>query len=129
MNTGNLRGTRYWAANLVAALIVLVLLGLHLGMFHLDGLLRQITSAWSRPMTWNRVVERGESGWFTASYVLLLGMALFHGLYGVHTILTERWCSPRASARIATGCWLVGIALFAVGTATVLVFHFGLTGE
>ena len=80
-------------------------------------------------VTWNRVVERGESLWFTASYVLLLGTALFHGLYGVHTILTERWDSPRASARIATGCWIVGSLLFVVGTATVLVFHFSQTGN
>ncbi len=124
-----MRGTRYWAANIVAILVILVLLSAHLGMFHLDGLLRQITSAWSRPMTWNRVVERGESGWFTAGYVLLLGTALFHGLYGVHTILTERWDSPRASARIATGCWIVGILLFTVGAGTVLIFHFSLAGN
>lgn len=124
-----MRGTRYWAANIIAVLIILVLLGAHLGLFHLDGLLRQINVVSSaRPMAWHSVVGRGESGWSTASYVLLLGMALFHGLYGVHTMLTERWDSPRASARIATGCWIVGIALFAVGAAAVLVFHFSLTG-
>ena len=33
-----MRGTRYWLANLVAALVVLVLLGLHLGIeLRLDG--------------------------------------------------------------------------------------------
>jgi len=124
-----MRGTRYWAANIVAVLVILVVLGMHMGMFHLDGLLRLMNPAWVKPLAWNRVVERGESGWFTASYVLLVGMALFHGLYGLHTILTEVWDSPRASARIATSCWIAGIVLFAVGASAVLIFHFSLTGN
>jgi succinate dehydrogenase hydrophobic anchor subunit len=125
MNTG----TRYWAANIVAALVILVALGVHLGLIHLDGLLGLVNPAWADSLAWDRVVRRGESAWVTTSYVVLVGAALFHGLYGLHTILTELWDSPRAAARIATGCWATGIVLFTVGATAVLVFHFGLTGS
>ena len=44
-------------------------------------------------------------------------------------ILTEVWDSPRAAVRIAAGCWVAGVALFAVGTTGVLMFHFTVTGS
>ena len=129
MSTGGLRDTRYWLANAVAALVILVILGVHMGLSHLDGLLGLINPAWAEPLAWERVRARGESGWFTLSYIVLVGTALFHGLYGLHTILTEVWDSPRAAVRIAAGCWVAGVALFAVGTAGVLMFHFTVTGS
>lgn len=128
MSSGTLRDTRYWAVNVVSALAILIVLGVHMGLIHLDGLLGLINPAWVEPLAWDRVQARGASGWFTTTYVLLVGTALFHGLYGLHTILTEVWTSPRAAARIAAGCWVAGTVLFAVGAAGVLVFHFGMTG-
>ena len=129
MSDGATRDIRYWAANIVSALVVLGVLGVHMGLIHLDGLLGLINPDWVGPLAWERVLARGESGFFTATYVLLVGTALFHGLYGLHTILTEVWDTPRASLRIAVGCWVAGILLFSVGTVAVLAFHFRLAGN
>ena len=114
---------RYWAVNALAALAILLVLGVHMGLIHLDGLLAQLNPAFAEPLAWENVVKRGASLGFTLSYVLLVATGLFHGLYGLHTILTEVWSSPRARSRIAAACWVIGVLLFAVGTAAVLVFH------
>lgn len=127
MNHDAARSTRYWAANAVAALVILVILGVHMGLIHLDGLLALVNPAWADALAWPRVVARGESGWFTATYVLLVASALFHGLYGLFNMLTEIWTGPRAAARIAAGCWIGGLLLFAVGTGATLAFHFRVT--
>jgi succinate dehydrogenase / fumarate reductase membrane anchor subunit len=129
MRPGQARHTLYWAVNMVSALAILALLGFHMGLIHLDGLLGLVNPAWTEPLAWDRVVARGRSGWFTITYVLLVATALYHGLYGLHTVLTEVWNSPRAAARIAAGCWAAGILLFTVGTTALLVFHFGLAGS
>jgi succinate dehydrogenase / fumarate reductase membrane anchor subunit len=114
---------KYWALNAVSALVLVVLLGIHMGLMHLPGLLGQINPAWSDPLAWAQVSERGRSAVTTGGYVLLLGVALFHGLYGVHTMLTEFFGGERAERRIAAGCWIAGIALFVIGAISSVVFH------
>ena len=121
--------TRYWVANSVAALVILVILGVHMGLIHLDGLLALLNPAWADALAWPNVVARGSSGWFTATYILLVASALFHGLYGLYNMLTEIWTSPRAAARLATGCWICGLVLFAVGTTATLMFYFQVAGS
>ncbi len=115
---------KYWALNIASALVLLVLLGAHMGLMHLPGLLGQINPAWAEPLAWAQVSGRGSSMVTTAGYVVLLGLALFHGLYGAHTILTEFVDGERAARRIAAGCWLAGTALFTIGAMASLMFHF-----
>lgn len=128
MTDDTARHTRYWAANAVAGVVILVILGVHMALIHLDGWLALLNPAWADALAWPRVVARGESVWFTATYVVLVGSCLFHGLYGLFNMLTEVWTSPRAAALIAAGCWLGGLLLFGVGAVGTLVFHFQVTG-
>ena len=89
--------TRYWALNIASALVLLVLLGAHMGVMHLPGLLGQLNPAWGDPLAWEQVRERGNSLMATVGYVLLLGLALFHGFYGLHRLLTEFIDGQRAA--------------------------------
>ncbi|MDH3712234.1 MAG: hypothetical protein OET44_00120 [Gammaproteobacteria bacterium] len=114
---------KYWALNVFCALVLAVLLGAHMGLMHLPGLLGQINPAWKDPLAWAHVSERGRSAAITGGYVLLLGLALFHGLYGVHTMFTEFFSGERAARRIAAGCWIAGIALFVIGAFSSVIFH------
>jgi len=50
---------------------------------------RHLQSRRSPPIAWANVVARAKMGFFTVSYVVLLGAALFHGLYGLRNILFE----------------------------------------
>ena len=55
------------------------------------------------------------------NYILLLAVALYHGFYGLHTILTEFWTSRRAGSLIAGICIAVGVGLFALAVLTSTV--------
>jgi succinate dehydrogenase hydrophobic anchor subunit len=53
-------------------------------------------------------------------YVLLLGFALYHGLYGVRGILREVWDGPAAAWVINVGVLLVGALVFGYGVGIVV---------
>jgi succinate dehydrogenase hydrophobic anchor subunit len=56
----------------------------------------------------------------TVNYVLLVGVCLFHGFYGLHTMLTEYFTGPRAGIVAGTGCLATGLVLFGLTVATTL---------
>lgn len=116
--------TRNWFWALLSAVVILILLGWHMALMHLQAFLGLLVSTSAEPLAWEDVVARSRSGFFTGAYVLLLGAALVHGFFGLRTILTEFWPSKGADKVISMSCWVVGIALFAVGTYTTLTFHF-----
>lgn len=105
-----------WIWHMGAGLIILVLLGLHMAVMHLDGLLGWFNPAGGHPIDWANVVARARSAFFMMTYVLLLGAALFHGLYGLRGILFE--LSPATSVQKAMDWALVvgGLLLLVLGS-------------
>jgi len=116
--------SRYWFWMLLSALVILVLLGWHMAIMHLEGFLGHMVSISPHPLGWGDVIARGRNGFVAIAYVLLLGAGLFHGVFGLRTILAEYWPRKGAEKVINTSCWVAGIILFAVGTYTTLTFHF-----
>ena len=114
--------TLYWFLNLLSGLVVFVLLGWHMAIMHLEDLLGLVFSVSAEPLAWEHVLARGRSTLFASTYVLLLGTALFHGFYGLRTILTEYFSGKGAETLITASCWIAGGALFAIGTYTTLAF-------
>ena len=113
-----MRDQSLWTWHLAAGAVILFLLGLHMVIMHLDAIVPLAASApqGGQPIDWANVVVRAKSVFFMVTYVLLLGAALFHGLYGLRNILFE--LNPRTGTKKAlSGLILaVGIVLFAVGT-------------
>jgi succinate dehydrogenase hydrophobic anchor subunit len=111
-----MRDQRWWTWHVAAGVAVLLLLGLHMTVMHLDGLLRVFNPDPGEPTAWANVFARARSAAFLAGYVLLLGAALFHGFYGLRTIVFE--LNPGATARKAVSGALVtaGVLLFVFGT-------------
>ncbi len=109
--------------NAIAGLVVLLLAGIHLATFHLDDVLAPVLGLSTEPLAWAEVKARGASVIQIAVYVLLLATALFHGFYGLRTVLTEVWSSRRAATVITIACWVLGLGLFAVGTFAALYFQ------
>ncbi len=111
-----MRDQRLWTWHIGAGAVILVLLGLHMTVMHLDAIVRVFNPAPGEPVDWANVVARGKSVFFLVTYVLLLGTALFHGFYGLRNILFE--LNPGAPAKKAmNGLFLVaGLVLFAIGT-------------
>ena len=84
-----MREQRWWTWHLGAGLVILALLGLHMVIMHLDAIVGIFNPAGGQPIDWANVVARAQSAFFMVTYVVLLGAALFHGLYGFRNIVFE----------------------------------------
>ena len=106
-----------WTWHIGAGVVILVFLGLHMAIMHLDTALGLMFSpAGGHPIDWANVVARAQSSFFTVTYVVLLGAALFHGFYGTRNIIFE--LGPPRGVKTAVN-WLfllAGVVLFVVGT-------------
>lgn len=111
-----IRDHKLWTWHIAAGLLILLLLGLHMAIMHLDALLGIFNPHGGHPIDWQNVVARSQSLLFTLSYVVLLGAALFHGLYGLRNILFELDPAVPLKRSISWVLVLVGLALFVVGT-------------
>ena len=115
-----MRDRTLWTWHIGAGVVILVLLGLHMAIMHLDQSLGIFGTAGAEPVEWESVAARAGSVFFTVTYVLLLGAALYHGFYGLRNILME--LNPGAGLRktINVGLTVLGLALFAFGTWAAL---------
>jgi predicted ribosomally synthesized peptide with SipW-like signal peptide len=112
-----MRDQRLWTWHLLAGVVILVFLGLHMTVMHMESVIRVFNPAEGKlPIDWANVVERTKSGFFLVSYVVLLAAALFHGLYGLRNILFE--LNPAAGLKKAVSVVFVvgGLGLFGLGT-------------
>jgi succinate dehydrogenase / fumarate reductase membrane anchor subunit len=115
-----MRDRSLWTWHIGAGVVILVLLGLHMAIMHLDQSLGIFGFEGAEPVEWESVAARAGSVFFTATYVLLLGAALYHGFYGLRNILLE--LDPGAGLRrlINVGLAVVGLGLFVFGTWAAL---------
>jgi succinate dehydrogenase hydrophobic anchor subunit len=115
-----MRDRTLWTWHVGAGVVILVLLGLHMAIMHLDQSLGIFGTPGAEPVEWASVAERARSLFFTITYVLLLGAALYHGLYGLRNIVFE--LNPGGTVRrvVNVGLAALGLALFAFGTWAAL---------
>jgi succinate dehydrogenase / fumarate reductase membrane anchor subunit len=73
------------------------------------------------PIDWANVVVRAKSVFFMVTYVLLLGAALFHGLYGLRNILFELNPGTGTKKALSGLILAVGVVLFVAGTLAAWV--------
>jgi succinate dehydrogenase hydrophobic anchor subunit len=118
-----MRESSLWFWHIFAGLVILVLLGIHMFIMHLDAILAALGAPLKNPIDATSVFERSRQAVFMITYILLLGAALYHGLYGLKNILFELTL-PKALEKVTA--WLLtiaGVLLFAYGTY-VAVFVF-----
>ena len=118
-----MRDQKLWTWHILAGGVILVLLGLHMAIMHLDALLGWFNAPGTHPIDWANVVARGKAVFFPVTYVLLLGAALFHGLYGLRNLLFELNPSTGLKRAIGAVLLLVGLGLFAFGTWAAVAGH------
>ncbi len=114
-----MRDQRWWTWHVLASLVILVFLGLHMVVMHLEAILPVFNIDPARhPIDWVNVVARARSAFFMVSYIALLGAALFHGLYGLRNILFE--LNPARGIKQGLNLVFVvgGLALFVFGAYT-----------
>jgi succinate dehydrogenase hydrophobic anchor subunit len=111
-----MRDRTLWTFHVLAGLVILVLLAMHMAIMHLSPSLGLHTIAGTSPVDWRNVLARMKDVSFAVAYVVLLGTALYHGLYGLRNILLELNPGKGVRAAISYGLLLLGIGLFAFGT-------------
>ena len=107
------KNTVLWTWHLGAGLVLIVLLGLHMFGMHLNDILHL---AEGDPISWESVAARAVEISQVLFYILFLGFALYHGLYGLRNILLELNPSPGMAGFINKALIVVGLVLFAFGT-------------
>jgi len=105
-------GTKYWTWHMAAGVVLLVLLGLHMMIMHMGGSLHLFAPQGSDAVSKANSQWRDSQIWFTITYVLLLGVGLYHGLYGLRTILCELTLKPALEKTVTAVLLVVGFGLF-----------------
>ncbi len=114
------RESTLWTWHLIAGAVILVLLGIHMFIMHLGDFFGAVEGD---VLAFSSVMERSKDIAFVVIYVLLLGAALYHGLYGLRTIIFELNLSEKAERAITALIVLAGLALFVVGAyGTIAVY-------
>jgi len=106
-----------------AGIIILILLGIHMITAHLSALLGWFNPAGGVAIDWDNLIARARLIIYAIGYIVLLGAALYHGLYGLRTILFELGLKPGAQKFINILFIVAGICLFILGTWAATKFH------
>jgi len=121
-----MRESKLWFWHILTAVIILVLLGVHMCTMHLGAILSSVGLGSSDPVKAEQVFHRSQQMIYMITYILLLGTALFHGLYGLRSMLLELSFSRAIEKTLGGVCAVAGIGLFVYGSyVAVLVFQMG----
>ncbi len=119
-----MRETRYWTWHMAAGVVIFVLLGLHMATMHAGGLTGLFVShPGEESVAQVNSQARDARALLTGGYILLLGIALYHGLYGLRTILFELSLRPGAEKAVSAVLLILGLGLFGLGTWAALAAH------
>lgn len=115
--------TKYWTWHMAAGVVLLFLLGLHMLVMHLGATSHLFAPHVGEATSVENSIFRDGKSFFTVTYILLLGLALYHGLYGLRTILLELTLKPATEKAITMAVFVVGIGLFALGSWAAIASH------
>lgn len=119
-----MRETKYWTWHMTAGVVIFFVLGMHMVSIHMGGLthlfvhFRGVDAA--APANSQ---ARDMHLFFPIAYILLLATALYHGLYGLRTILFELTLKPAIEKTISVFLLIVGLGLFSLGTWAAFTAH------
>lgn len=111
-----MRESKLWFWHILSAIVILVLLGMHMGTMHLSSILSFVGMGSGHPIQSSEVFHRSQQIIYMVIYILLLGMALFHGLYGLRSMLFELSLPKSMEKAIGSLCAIAGVALFVYGS-------------
>ena len=118
-----MRETKFWTWHMAAGVVIALLLGLHMVIMHIGGITHLFAPFAGEAVSKTNSLFRDGRLFFTVSYILLLAVALYHGLYGLRTILFELTLS-RVTERVISAVLLVlGLGLFSLGTWAAITVH------
>ena len=118
-----MRETKYWTWHMAAGVVILFLLGLHMLIMHVGGITHMFAPYGGEAVSKSNSLFRDSRLFFTVTYIMLLGVALYHGLYGLRTILFELTLKPAVEKLTTFVLLVVGLGLFGLGTWAAIAAH------
>ncbi len=118
-----MRETKLWTWHMAAGVVIFFLLGLHMLIMHMGSITQMFAPHGGEAISKENSLFRDGRLFFTAAYIFLLGAALYHGLYGLRTILFELTLKPAAEKTISYVLLVVGLGLFGLGTWAAITVH------
>jgi len=118
-----MRETKFWTWHMAAGVVILFLLGLHMLIVHIGGITHLFAPFGGEAVSKTNSLFRDGHLFFTVSYILLLGVALYHGLYGLRTILFELTLKPAVEKAVSVVLLILGLGLFGLGTWAAVTVH------
>ena len=118
-----MRETKYWTWHMAAGVVIFFLLGLHMLIMHLGGTTHLFAPQGGDAVSKANSLFRDGRLFFTVTYILLLGVALYHGLYGLRTILFELTLKPAVEKLTTVVLLVVGLGLFGFGAWAAIAAH------
>lgn len=118
-----MRASTLWFWHIVAGAVILILLSVHMAIMHLNDIMTFLGIHNESPVDAASVFARSRQAFFMITYILLLGAALFHGLYGFRTIVLELTLSQRFEKVLTAVLVLAGLALFVYGTYAAIAIY------
>jgi succinate dehydrogenase hydrophobic anchor subunit len=121
-----MRETSGWTWFIIAGIVIFILGGLHVMTVHMNAILGIFNPASPDAVAWENVSWRCGNLFFTVTYIFLLAAVLYHGFFGLRTILFELGPSQGRQRFITKFLWCAGIVLFVIGTyAAIAARSFG----
>ncbi len=118
-----MRETKYWTWHMAAGVLIAFLLGQHMVIMHIGEITHLAAPVAGEAVSKANSLFRDGRLFFTVSYILLLGVALYHGLYGLRTIVFELTLKPAAEKAISAVLLVLGLGLFGLGTWAAITVH------
>ncbi len=103
-----------WLLQRVSAVLLILVLGIHLWILHFAGEHAALTMA--------GVSIRLKSLSYMLVDYTLLGVALYHGLYGLRSVLLDYVSGERATRLVTAIVWVVGVVAFIYGAYALIPF-------
>lgn len=119
----SIRESKLWFWHMASGAALLVLLGVHTLIQHFDDILKFfgfLDASSPDPLSWAGVLGRMQSISHTAVYIGLLGFGLFHGLYGLRSLLLEVPMPVGLKKASGVVIVLLGVAIGAFGVYTIV---------
>ncbi len=118
-----MRETKFWTWHMAAGVVILILLGLHMLVMHLGGITHWFAPHGGEAISKGNSLFRDGAWFFTITYLILLGTALYHGLYGLRTVVFELTLKPAAEKAVSFGLLIVGVGMFGFGAWAAIAGH------
>ncbi|MFA5139878.1 MAG: hypothetical protein WC728_11660 [Elusimicrobiota bacterium] len=117
-----MKHSKLWTLHLLCGLILLFVMALHMGTFHLDRFLKW----YDLPLSYESVMARGKQLAYLLIYLPALAAGLYHGFYGLNRIAAELGMGERAEKAVSTLLIVSGVAIFVFGAyVTIKTFVLG----